>query len=212
MRGIAILLALVALAGCSPAGTAIGAGASLAGAAASKRGVSGTARDIRLDAAIRAGWLAADPAYLTSLSAAVVNGEALITGSVPDIESHIAAIAIVWQVEGLCAVIDEVRIGDGADLRAIAEDRRIAARLQAALTFDAEIDALNYSVIVDRGVIHLMGVARDREERQRALAHARQIPGARRLIDHTRLLQSGENIVNCNSRLTDSATLGGAEP
>ncbi len=179
------------IAGCSPAGTAIGAGAGVAGAAMSERGLDGTMEDIALDAAIRRGWAAHKADWLTRLDVTVVRRDVLLTGTLPSAEERIAAVRLAWQAlesrpEGL-RLVNRIEVGAGGNWRQFANDQRISARLTALLTFDPEVDALNYTIETYRGVVHVMGIARDQNEADRVLGHARNLPGVRGLVPLYRL-------------------------
>ena len=54
---------MFSLAACTPAGVAVGAGATVGTAAVDERGIGGTASDVRIRAEINAGWVKIDPSY-----------------------------------------------------------------------------------------------------------------------------------------------------
>ena len=55
------------------------------------------------------------------------------------------------------------------------------------MTFDTSVLAINYSVETVDGVIYLMGIAQDRGELNRVIAHARQIPYVRGVVQYVRI-------------------------
>ncbi len=80
-------------------------------------------------------------------------------------------------------VINEIQVNDQTSLIDAGRDIYIANQLRAKLLLDKQISNINYSVETVNGVIYLMGVARDQEELDRVLGHARNIEHVRRVVN-----------------------------
>jgi len=183
---IVALAAAAVLAGCTPAGMALGAGATAGVAVAEERPVETVVSDARLRLAINRVWLEADPELFIDLSTSAVDGRVLVSGTVERPEDRVEAIRLVWSVPGIREVVDEIRVSRSEGLPGFARDAWISTQLRSRITLDRRIRAINYTVDTVAGTVYLMGIARDAAEVERVIAHARQIPYVRRVVDYTR--------------------------
>lgn len=176
--------AVVATAGCTPVGAAIGAGAMVGTAVAEERGLDGTARDVEIKLTLLKRYDDRNVLF-RGIAATVMEGRVLLTGQITDAAVLDEAVRIAWRVDGVREVINEVVLTDrpepGTDLR----DALIEADLRQALMFDTSVLAINYAVEVEDGIVYLLGIAQSETERRRAVAHARATNYVRRVVDHT---------------------------
>ncbi|HET8725995.1 MAG TPA: BON domain-containing protein, partial [Alphaproteobacteria bacterium] len=132
-------------------------------------------------------WLKESLDLYSSLGLSVNEGRVLVTGQVPTPEARVTAIRLVWQVDGVREVINEVAVAESDGISGYARDAWITTQLRTRLTFDTSLRAINYSVETVGGTIYLMGVAQDQAELDRVIAHARQIPYVRQVISYVRM-------------------------
>ena len=168
-------------------GAIIGAGATVGVAAYQERGIEGVARDTKLATQIRAAYLEADGTLATNIGIEVYERRALLTGLVENEALRAHAVQIVWAIDGIKDVLNEIQIRNEEGLVEFAYDSWISAQLQTKMTFDADILAINYSIETVNAVIYLIGIAQDQAELDRVLAHARSIDRVRRVISHVRV-------------------------
>ena len=189
--GTRFLLALTAVAGlgagCTPVDMAIGAGAATGVAVAQERGLSGTARDTALSAAIQELWFRTNFDMFSKLSSTVTEQRALLTGKVQDPEMRVEAVKLAWQIEGINEVINEIEVTNGTSLVDSARDVWITTQLRTQVTFDKNVRSINYSIDTVNGSVFLMGIARDQDELDRVTNHARNIAYVRRVVSYVRL-------------------------
>ncbi|WP_245689341.1 BON domain-containing protein [Roseospirillum parvum] len=182
-------MASLLLAGCTPTGIAIGAGARVATAAAEERGLRGSAEDTWVTTEINRRWFEFDHRLPLQATVTVRDGVALLTGVVDTADLRLAAVRLAWSEEAIHRVINELRVagqdsrtqGDTADA---GRDLWIAKTLEARLLFDGEILSINYAVDVADRVVYLMGTAQSAAERDRVIAHARDIAHVRRVVSY----------------------------
>ncbi|MBI4031377.1 MAG: BON domain-containing protein [Proteobacteria bacterium] len=186
-RILVILISLSFLASCSPVGMATGAGAAVGVAAAREGGISGTASDIRIKAVISEKWFQYDLETFAKLNLMVEQGRVLITGVVQDPEDRVEAVRLAWQVNGVKQVMNEIRVADGEGLPGYIRDTWISARLRTELTFNRDVQSINYSIETVQGTVYLMGIAQNREELDIVLETARQIPDVRQVISYVKM-------------------------
>lgn len=174
----------VLLSACTPAGVAIGAGATAGVAASEERGIKGAGKDTLIRVAINEAWLNEDFDTFNRLNLQIYEGRVLLSGRVPDQAKADRAVQLAWQAEDVREVINEIEISNAGALDDFANDTLINARLDSALLFDGEVSSINYSTRSVAGTVYLLGVAQDRAELDRVFRIARDIPNVKRVISH----------------------------
>ena len=186
--GLALGLAL-GLSGCAAVamgGAAMGSG--VIAAARQDGGLSGAAEDLKISSGIGHDWLQLDASFINKFEATVREGRVLVTGVVAERGEADDAIRLVWQVPGVREVYNEIEITSATGTLANSgRDVWIASQLNSQLLFDAGVSSVNYATDVTNGVVYLIGVARDRMERERVLDHARNLKYVRRVVSYIRL-------------------------
>ncbi|MEO3432441.1 BON domain-containing protein [Inquilinus sp. CAU 1745] len=165
------------------AGTAAAGGT----AAAQERSVSDAISDQAIRISINDLWLREDLEMYNRLSLTVTEGRVLVTGQVPTPEERVTAIRLVWQVDGVKEVINEIQVADSGGLSGYARDAWISTQLRSRLAFDGSVSALNYSIDTVGGTIYIMGIAQNQAELDRVIAHARNIPYVQRVVPYVRM-------------------------
>lgn len=193
MRPVFVLLcASVLLSGCTAIGMAAGAGAALGIAAAQEGGVSGAAEDVRIKALISDKWFKYDLNTFAKLKITVDQGRVLLTGAVQNPEDRVEAVRLAWQVDGVKQVMNEIRVADSEGVQGYVRDTWITTRLRTELTFDRDVQSINYSIDTVQGTVYLMGVAQSQAELDRAIEIARTIPHVKQVISYVK--QAGEPV------------------
>jgi len=178
-----LLSVLLILGGCA---AVVGGGAAVGTAAYQERGVQGVARDMATATRLRTKFLDAGEDFVTGVGVEVYEGRVLLTGTLADDAMRAEAVGLAWKTDGVKDVINEIQTGQ-AGLRDLAKDAWITAQLQSKITLDKKILAINYSVETVNGVIYLIGIAQNRTEMERILAHAKAIGYVKRIVSHVRV-------------------------
>mgnify|MGYP000389200878 CR=1 FL=1 len=184
-------LALPALAGCTPAGVAVGAGATAGVAAMQERGFKGAMSDTRIRIAVNDQWLQHDEVMYRKLNLQVQGGRALLSGLVPNEQMRVDAVRLTWQVDGVEEVINEIELGD-LSVGQLATDTWISTQLKGDLLVDSEVYSINYSVETVDGTIYLLGVARSQAELDRVINYARNIANVKEVVSYVRVMNADE--------------------
>ncbi len=172
------------LTSCTPIGMLVSAGTTAGSFAMEERGFKGAAHDLSLKADIIGKWAKEDFEFATDLSAIVYNSKAMITGSVETEEQRAQAIAMVWQVEGVKDVYNEITLKKDSSLQDFAHDTWIDAELFTDTTFDAQLMQVNYKYNVEGGTVYVIGYAQSKAELNRFIAHAKSISYVKKVITH----------------------------
>jgi osmotically-inducible protein OsmY len=163
-------------------------GVASAGIAASEeRGLGGALTDARIRTDINAKWLNASMDMLQKVDLSVQEGRVLLTGSVPTQEMRLEAVKLVWQVEGVREVHNEIKVGEGAGVANYARDVWISTQLRSDILFDRAVQSVNYSIETVDGTVYLMGVAQNQSELDRVTNYARNLRYVKRVVSYMRI-------------------------
>lgn len=153
-------------------------------AARQERTIGNAIDDARIKATLD-GRLAKDsPGLYLSVSTTVVEGRVLLAGRVSDPENRLNATRVAWSVEGVRKVDNDIEVSDFFGWLDGPSDLIMRTRLAAILLADESIKDVNYTTDVVHGVVYLMGVAQDKGEVDRVVAHAQQLNGVKRVENY----------------------------
>lgn len=178
---------LLAMAGCAPVGIVVGAGAAAATASQTEKGLNQVVDDTRIRAELNGAFFSADADLYQRVAFTVEEGRVLLTGRVPTPDDRIAANRLVWTIDGVREVINELQVDDESGLTDSGRDLWIAARLRGQLLVDDQISSINYSIDVVNRIVYVMGVARSDAELARVLGHARELSYVKSVVSYVRV-------------------------
>lgn len=153
-------------------------------ACASSRTLGGSVGDLETDAALKSVLFADRKHDYGDVDLTVYEGRVMLTGTMRTEEGRKKLVENAWKAEGVKQVIDEIVIAGKTSLGQGFEDARIDQTLRAKLVANDDVTSRNYKIAVSRGVVYLLGVARDEEELQETLAAARMIAGVEAVVSH----------------------------
>ncbi|MEM6812103.1 MAG: BON domain-containing protein [Pseudomonadota bacterium] len=211
LKIFSLLTCLICLSGCTGLGVVTGAAAVTGMAAVSEGGISRAVSDGTIKLKINEAWFSYDVETFTKLKTKVNQGRVLLTGVVQDPQHRVEAVRLVWQVEGVKQVINEIRVAESEGIRGFVTDGYITSRLRTELTFDREVQSINYSIDTVQGITYLMGVAQNQAELNRVIEKARRIPGVKQVVSYVKLV--GEPITETPSQsVSTSAPVAQVQP
>lgn len=178
---------LLALAGCTPLGAAVGAGASVGVAAVEERGLGGAIDDAKIRLDINHLWFQHDLEMYRQVTLGITEGRVLLTGTVDKPEYRVDAVRLAWQAAGVRTVINEIQVSEQTGFADLATDLKIANQLRSKLLFDKAINNVNYTIDSVNSVVYLMGIAQNQAEIDRVVGHAREVPYVKRIANHVLL-------------------------
>lgn len=187
MVALALIGGWLALAACTATTAAVGAGATVGATAVQDRGIEGAAKDTWIRTQINQQLLASSGKLFLDVHLQVQNGRVLLSGTVPDPESRVQAVRIAWQPDGVREVINEIELSDKDSFAEYARDRWIETRLRAKLLTDRAINSLNVSIESVNQSVYLIGIVHSQDEMDRVVAHAKNVPYVRRVLNYLAL-------------------------
>ena len=153
-------------------------------AARQERTIGNAIDDVRIKTTLD-GKLAKDsPGLYLSVSTTVVEGRVLLAGRVSKPEDRLNATRVAWSVEGVRKVDNDIEVSDFFGWLDGPSDLIMRTRLATILLADESIKDVNYTTDVVHGVVYLMGVAQDKDEVDRVVAHAQQLNGVKRVENY----------------------------
>lgn len=180
VAAVAVLLA-GALSGCvSVARTTV---SRLGIAAYQERGIDGRINDLGVSANVRNALFLYDHTFLADIGVTVYHGDVVLTGAVDSEEKRAAVERLAADAVGVQSVTNDVVVAEPGTVDLV-QDTWITTQLETRLIFDKSIDSVNYSVTTVDGTVYVMGVARNADELDRVVAHARDLPHARHVVEH----------------------------
>lgn len=179
---------MMLLGGCSAVGVLTGAAATTGVAASQEGGLKRAAKDLQVQALINDAWFKYDVEAFSKLDMTVNNGRVLLTGVVQDPEDRVEAVRLAWQPDGVEQVINEIRIAEETTWGDYAKDSWITARLRLAITFDENVQSINYSIDTVQGTVYLMGAAQNQAELNRVVEIARTISNVRQVVSYVKMV------------------------
>ena len=180
-------LTLAAVGGCSGTGSGGLDLARLAPAAGAGSDGFEPVSDTEIRLQINYLWAKHDLALFRKINLSVKGGRVMLTGSVINPKTRVDAVRLAWQAEGVQEVINEILVDDPATLIESARDHWITARLRARLMLDPEVGSDNFNIDAVGGAVYVMGLARDQEELDRVIAHAKNVDYVENVVSHVRL-------------------------
>ncbi len=110
------------------------------------------------------------------------NGRVLLTGEVAGNSDKLAAEQLVFQVENVKLVVNELTVaGSTSTLQERANDTLITSRVKTGLIEAKDIPSNAFKVVTERGVVYLLGRVTQREA-DRATDIARSVSGVVKVV------------------------------
>jgi osmotically-inducible protein OsmY len=178
----ACLLFAAPVAGCVP--LVLGGATTGAVMASQDRGLEQGIDDNEISFEINRRLAEKDGELFKRVSTQVRHGRVVLTGFVRNEADSATVTQIVWGIDGVKQVDNELQTGNPTSFAEKADDTLITTKLRAAITGDSQIASLNYSIKTVRGTVYLSGLAANRAELDRVIGHARGISGVRNVVSN----------------------------
>ena len=183
-----LFLIIICLSGC--ASTILGGAASVGLASVQERSIKDAAIDLKLEIQIQEKLFRANTDKLfVNVDVVLLEQRVMLIGNVESQELRDLASKIAWEVSPkIKNVINEITVGKKPKLVSQALDARISLSLSGLLIGDAKISDINFTHSVSKQVIFLIGIAKDDEELNKVINHARSVKGVKKVISHLMLI------------------------
>ena len=170
--------------GCSPAGVIASGGATTMVIAEGDKSLGTAVDDATIKLNISRKLLISKNNLFVNIDTSVVEGMVLLTGIVKNQESRIEAVKIVWEVDGVTEVINEIEIGDKTSIKEYANDVWITAQIKALAAKDIGLRSLSYNIETIRGKVYLAGITSRQDQLETLVNITKNVKGVKEVVNY----------------------------
>jgi len=180
-----ILLTFIILnQGCSPTGILATGGSSALVVAEGERSVGTVIDDATIKVNIAAKFLNAGSNLFVNINTSVLEGRVLLTGLVDNQEIRIDAVRLVWEVEGVREIINEIEIGNRSTLKDYASDLWINTQARAVAAKTVGIKAITFNFETIQGKIYIAGISTRPDLLDNMISALKNIKGVNEIVNY----------------------------
>ncbi|HJL58394.1 MAG: BON domain-containing protein [Pelagibacteraceae bacterium] len=187
IRSIILVIGLVFLSivyGCSPAGVLASGGATTMVVAEGDKSLGTAVDDATIKLNISRKLLTSENNLFIDIDTSVIEGIVLLTGIVENQEKRIEAVKIVWEVDGVKEVINEIEIGEKTSIKEYANDVWITTQIKALAVRDIGLRSISYNVETIRGKVYLAGITSRPEQLETLVNIIKGVKGVNEVVNY----------------------------
>ena len=181
---ITILMFLFFQSACSPVGVVASGGATTMVVAEGDKSLGTAIDDATIKFNISRKLLTSENNLFIDVDTSIVEGMVLLTGIVKNQESRIEAVKIVWEVEGVKEVINEIEIGDKSTIKEYANDVWITTQIKALAVKDIGLRSISYNIETIRGKVYLAGITSRPEQLKTLINITKSVKGVKEVVNY----------------------------
>ena len=175
--------------GCSPANVLATGGGSAMVVAEGERSLGTVIDDATIKVNIAAKFLSADNNLFVNINTSVLEGRVLLTGLVSNQEIRIDAVRLVWEVEGVREIVNEIEIGNRSTLKDYASDLWINTQARAVAAKTIGIKAITYNFETIQGKIYIAGITKKPDQLNELVSALKSIKGVSEIVNYVIIKQ-----------------------
>ena len=179
-----LIVSLTALFGCSPQGILATGGSTAMVVAEGDRSIGTVVDDATIKINVAGKFLGAGNNLFVDINTTVLEGRVLLTGLVDNQEIRIEAVRLVWEVEGVREIVNEIEIGNRETIKDYANDLWINTQAKgvAAKTIGLRSVAFNFETI--KGKIYVAGITTRPEQMNNLIEALKTIKGVKEIVNY----------------------------
>tara|TARA_B100000242_G_scaffold87158_1_gene58442 strand:- start:260 stop:868 length:609 start_codon:yes stop_codon:yes gene_type:complete len=170
--------------GCTPANILATGGGSAMVVAEGERSLGTVIDDATIKVNIAAKFLNAENNLFVNINTSVLEGRILLTGLVDNQEIRIDAVRLVWEVEGVQEIINEIEIGNRSTLKDYASDLWINTQARAVAAKTVGIKSITYNFETIQGKIYIAGITTTPELLNEMIEALKNIKGVNEIVNY----------------------------
>ena len=184
LLGIFLFLFLFLNISCSPTGMLATGGGTAMVVAEGDRSLGTVVDDATIKVNIAAKFINSGDDLFVNVNTTVLESRVLLTGLVSNQEVRIEAVRLVWEVEGVKEVINEIEIGNRSSIKDYAKDLWIntQAKAIAAKTIGLRSVAYNFETI--NGKVYIAGITSKADQLESVVEELKNIKGVSEIINY----------------------------
>ena len=170
--------------GCSPANILATGGGSALVVAEGERSIGTVIDDASIKVNIAAKFLNAENNLFVNINTSVLEGRVLLTGLVENQEIRIDAVRLVWEVEGVQEIINEIEIGNRSTLKDYASDLWINTQARGIAAKIIGIKAITFNFETIQGKIYIAGITSRPDLLDEMILALKNIKGVSEIVNY----------------------------
>jgi osmotically-inducible protein OsmY len=179
-----ILIFSLNILGCSPASILASGGATGMVVAEGDRSFGSVVDDATIKINIVAKFINSDDNLFVDVNTSVLEGRVLLTGLVDNQEIRIDAVRLVWEVEGVKEIINEIEIGNRTTLKDYASDLWINTQARALAAKTVGIKAITFNFETINGKIYIAGISSRKDLLDEMILALKNIKGVNEIVNY----------------------------
>ena len=116
------------------------------------------------------------------INTTVLEGRVLLTGLVKDQETRIEAVRLVWEINGVNEVINELEIGNRDTLKDYATDLWINTQARAVSAKIVGLRVVGYNFETINGKVYVAGITNKPEQLESLIQSLKTIKGVKEIV------------------------------
>ena len=170
--------------GCSPANILATGGSGALVVAEGERSLGTVIDDATIKVNIAAKFLNADNNLFVNINTSVLEGRVLLTGLVDNQEIRIDAVRLVWEVEGVTEIINEIEIGNRSTLKDYASDLWINTQARAVAAKTIGIKSITFNFETIQGKVYVAGISARPDLLDEMISALKNIKGVNEIVNY----------------------------
>ncbi|MDC3178753.1 BON domain-containing protein [Pelagibacteraceae bacterium] len=170
--------------GCSPTGILATGGSSALVVAEGERSMGTVIDDATIKVNIAAKFLNAGNNLFVNINTSVLEGRVLLTGLVDNQEIRIDAVRLVWEIEGVQEIINEIEIGNRPTLKDYAGDLWINTQARAVAAKTVGLKAITFNFETIQGKIYIAGISTRPDLLDEMISALKNIKGVNEIVNY----------------------------
>ena len=175
--------------GCSPANVLATGGGGVMVVADGERSLGTVIDDATIKVNIAAKFLSSDNNLFVDINTSVLEGRVLLTGLVDNQEIRIDAVRLVWEVEGVSEIVNEIEIGNRSTLKDYASDLWINTQARAVAAKTIGLKAITYNFETIQGKIYIAGITKKPDQLDELVSALKSIKGVSEIVNYVIIKQ-----------------------
>ena len=119
-----------------------------------------------------------------NINTTVLEGRVLLTGLVDNQEERIEAVRLVWEVNGIREVINEIEIGNRESIKDYANDLWINTQAKGMAAKTIGLRSVGYNFETIKGKIYIAGITSRPEQLEELVDVLKTIKGVKEIINY----------------------------
>ena len=184
ITGLFLMILFSFIYSCSPSGILASSGGTAMVVAEGDRSLGTVVDDATIKVNISAKFLDAGNNLFININTTVLEGRVLLTGLVNNQEERIEAIRLVWEVEGITEIINEIEIGNRESIKDYANDLWINTQAKGLAAKTIGLRSVGYNFETIKGKIYVAGITSRPNQLEELVNALKTIKGVKEIINY----------------------------